>query len=68
MSMAVFWIVMPCGFVGCIDVLESAALKRDAVCSSETLVLIYNSTGHHNPEGRHGPVIRLDEGVRCGHD
>jgi hypothetical protein len=41
----VIWVVMLC------ELVES--LKMKAVCSSETLVTIYKSTWHHNPEDHH---------------
>jgi hypothetical protein len=40
----VFWGVMPCS-------LNASILKMEAVCSSKTLVPIYQTKRHHIPEG-----------------
>jgi hypothetical protein len=60
MSMAAFWVMTPCGLVDRYQpsrrnmLPPSLTLKREAVCSSETLVPIYKSTRRHNPEDHYG--------------
>jgi hypothetical protein len=45
LSMLVFWVITPCGLVGCYHHFrEIYALKVETVCFSKMLVSVYEST------------------------
>jgi hypothetical protein len=54
MYLLVFWVVSRVGKrFGGICCLRLAALKMEAVCTSETLISSYKSTRRYNPEDQH---------------
>jgi hypothetical protein len=68
----VFWVMTPCSLVGDnqrFRVLPQYSEKLEAVCSSETMVTIYQTTRCHNPETRNSAMnLHRREHFRSRHE